>query len=177
MVKAILFLLLLVCADPARAQKQLLLLKGEKVLLRLYPGDEFVFRLKGSKVIRTTYVNNLSDTAVVTHRDTVPFRRIDRIYFQQRRFYNLLGSALVTFGAGLFLIDQINTVLVRGEDPSLDNRVSALSLTSLAVGLPLALVKKKSQRLKYRYRLLVVAKGSVFYVPDIRKNRLPWLEN
>ncbi|HEX8040082.1 MAG TPA: hypothetical protein VF490_13065 [Chryseosolibacter sp.] len=170
-------MLFLICADLAWGQKQLLLLKGEKVLLRLYPGDEFVYRLKGSKVIRTTYVNNLSDTAVVTHRDTVPFRRIDRIYFEQRTFRNLLGSAFVTFGAGIFLIDQINTVLVHGEDPSLDNRVSAGSLASLAVGLPLILIKKKSQKLKYRYRLLVVGKGSVFYVPDIRKNRLPWLEN
>ncbi len=175
--KAILFLLLVGCAGIAQGQKQLLLLKGENVLLRLYPGDEFVYRLKGSKTIRTTYVNNLSDTSVVTNRDTVPFHMIDRIYFGQKKFYNLVGSALVMFGSGLFLVDQINTVLVHGEDPSLDNWVSTVSVTALAVGLPLLLIKKRSQKLKYRYRLLTVNKGSVFYVPDMRKNRLPWTEN
>ena len=175
--KPILLLFLLGCMANARAQKQLVLLKGERVLLRLYPGDEFVYRLKGSKTVRTSYVNNLSDTAVVVHRDTVPFHTIDRIYFEQGKFYNLLGSALVTFGVGLFLIDQINTIVVHGESPSLDSWVSAVSASSLAVGLPLVLLRKKSQKMKYRYHLMSVEKGSGFYRPDMRRNKLPYLEN
>jgi hypothetical protein len=177
MAKAILLLLLLTCMFTAKAQKQLVLLKGEKVLLRLYPGDEFTYRLKGNKTIRTSYVNNLSDTAVVVHRDTVPFNTIDRIYFRQTKLYNLLGSALVTFGVGLFLIDQVNTVLVRGESASLDSWVSTVSATSLAVGLPLVLLKKKSQKMKFRYHLLTVQKGSGFYRPDITRSTLPYLQN
>ena len=175
--KPILLLLLLGFTTTLRAQKQLVLLKGEKVLLRLFPGDEFVYRLKGSKIIRTSYVNNLSDTAVVVHRDTVPFHTIDRIYFSQGRFYNLLGSALVTFGVGLFLVDQLNTVVVQGESPSLDSWVTTVSATSLAVGVPLLLIRKKSQKMKFRYRLLTVEKGSAFYRPALRKNTFPYLEN
>lgn len=158
----------------AQAQKQLLLLKNEDVLLRLYPGDDFIYRLKGSKRIYTTYVNNLSDTSVVTAHDTIPFHVIDRIYFRQRKLYNLVGSALVTFGAGLFLIDQLNTVVVQGNSPSLDTWVSTVSLSSLAVGIPLLLLKKRSQKLKPRYRLMTVDGGSVFYRPDLRKNALPY---
>jgi hypothetical protein len=176
-VKPILILLFAFLAGPAKSQKQLVLLRKENVLLRLYPGDEFRYKLKGSSAIRTTYVNNLSDIAVVTHRDTVPFHTIDRVYFKQHKFYNTIGSALVIFGAGLFLIDQVNVVLVNGQTPSLDNRVSALSLGSLATGLPLMLLKKKSQKIRYPSRLMMVDKGSVFYRPDTREYILPYREN
>ena len=139
-------------------------------MLRLYPGDELVYKLKHDETKITTYVNNLSDTAVVTHRDTVPFHRIERIYFEQRKFYNTIGSGLVIFGAGLFLIDQFNVVIVQGDSPSLDDRVSVISLSSLAVGLPMMLIRKKSQKLKYRTRLMMVEKGSGFYRPDTRES-------
>ena len=155
--------------SAAHCQKQLIVLKNENVLLRLYPGDELAYKLKDGKRKITTYVNNLSDTAVVTHRDTVLFHRIERIYFERRKLYNTIGSALVTFGAGLFLIDQFNVVVVNGDPPSLDHGVSAISLSSLAVGLPMMLIKKKSQRLKYRTRLMMVDKGSGFYRPDTRE--------
>lgn len=150
------------------AQKQLVLLKDETVLLRLYPGDDFVYRLNGSSTVRETYVNNLSDSAVVTHNDTIPFHTIDRIYFRQHKFYNTLGTLLVIGGAGLFLIDQANIVLVQGNEPNLDAGVARVSLASLAAGLPLMLIRKKSQRLNYRHRLLMVDRGSAFYRPDTR---------
>ena len=157
-------------AGAASGQKQLVVLKKENVLLRLFPGDEIIFKLNGDRVVRTSYINNLSDTALVAHRDTIPFHSIDRLYFRQRRFYNTIGSALVIFGTGLFLIDQVNVVLVNGQSPNLDNRVSALSLGSLAAGLPLMLLKKKSQRVRYPIRLRMVEKGSAFYRPDTREN-------
>lgn len=169
MTKPILILLLMAFAGSAKGQKQLILLKGENVLLRLYPGDEFIYKLKGNKTIRTTYVNNLSDTSVVTHRDTVPFHTIDRIYFKQHKFYNTVGAALVIFGGGLFLIDQINVVLVNGQSPNLDSRVSAISLGSLVAGIPMAFIKKKSQKIRHRTRIMMVEEGSAFYRPDTRE--------
>jgi hypothetical protein len=159
------------------AQKQLVLLKDERVLLRLYPGNEFIYKLKNNKTIRTTYVNNLSDTAIVTHRDTVPFHRIERIYFPQTKLYNLIGGGLVVGGAGLFLIDQFNYVIVQDNKPALDNGVSTVSLAALAVGLPLMLIKKKSQKLSYRYRLMTVKEGSIFYRPDPKGFDSPYIDN
>jgi hypothetical protein len=167
--RPILIFLFVICGAKAHGQKQLVVLKNEKVLLRLFPGDEFIYRLKGSKTIRTTYVNNISDTAVVTHRDVVPFHRIDRLYFRQRRFYNTIGTALVVFGAGLFIIDQVNVVVVNKNSPDLDEQVTALTLSSLAVGIPLMVIKKKSQRLKHPIRLMMIEKGSAFYRPDTRQ--------
>jgi hypothetical protein len=150
-------------------QKQLVVLKRENVLLRLYPGDEFVYRLKGEKIVRTTYVNNIFPTAVLTHRDTVPFNAIDRVYFRQRKLYNTLGGALVIFGAGLFIVDQLNVTVVNGNKPSLDDDVTTLSVSSLAVGLPLMLIKKKSQRIRYPTRLMLIDRNSGFYRPDPRE--------
>ena len=160
---------MVIWAETGFAQKQLVLLKEEDVLLRLYPGDEFVYSLKGDKTKRTTYVNNLSDTAVVTHRDTVPFHRIEKVYFAQKRFYNTVGRALVIFGAGLFFIDQFNVVVVHGNSPNLNARVSRISLASFAAGLPLMLIKKKSQKLRHGVRLLMVEKSSPFFRPDTRE--------
>lgn len=159
-------ILLLVLCTSAYSQTQLIILKGERVKLRLYPGDEISFKLKDSKRIWRTYINNLSDTSVVTHRDTISLHRIERLYFRQSMFINRIGGALVVGGAGLFLIDQVNVVLVSGEDPSLDNWVSTISLTSVAAGLPMMLIKKKSQKINYKYRLMTVRKGSPFYQPD-----------
>lgn len=168
MVKPVLILMLACIAGTARGQKQLILLKRENVLHRLYPGDEFVYKLKDSKTIRTTYINNLSDTAVVTHRDTVAFHTIDRIYFKQHKFYNTVGAALVIFGSGFFLIDQFNVVLVRKDSPNLDRGVSTASLASVAAGLPLMLIRKKSQKIGHRTRLMMADKNSIFYRPDTR---------
>jgi hypothetical protein len=175
--KPVLISMILLFAGSACCQKQLILFKKEKVLLRLYPGDDFIYKLRGSKTIKRTYVNNISDTSVVTHNDTIPFHTIERIYFKQHKFYNLVGNALVIFGAGLFLIDQINVVIVNGQSPSLDNRVSSLSLASLAAGIPMMLIKKKSQKLKYPARLMMIGKGSAFYRPDTREYILPYEEN
>lgn len=164
-------------AVDATAQKQLVLLKNEEVILRLRPGDEFIYRLKGSKTAKTSYINNVFDNAVLAHHDTIPFHTIDRIYFTQTKFYNTIGGALVVGGAGLFLIDQINVVIVNGDSPSLDNWVSTISISSIAAGLPLMLIRKKSQKLNHKYRLLTAERGSIFYIKDTREPISPFLEN
>lgn len=161
---------LLLLSGTVAAQKQLILLKGEKVVLRLYPGDEFTFTKKGNRTIIRSYVNNISDTSVVAHKDVVPFNEIDRIYFERSNFGNVVGGLLVTAGAGYFLIDQFNIVVVQGEDPDLEKRVVIPSALMLGAGLPLMLFKKKYQKTGGRYRLRMVDKESVFYKPDLRKD-------
>lgn len=152
------------------AQKQLILLKREKVILRLYSGDEIIFSLKNDKRIIHSYINNLSDTALVAHKDVIPLEKIDRIYFVQRKFTNVIGGLLVTGGVGYFLLDQANMVLVHKEGFDLDKNVSIASAVMIGAGLPLMLMKKKYQELGGRYRLRVAEPGSVFYRPDLRES-------
>ncbi len=155
-------MLIAICAH-ACGQKQLILLRRQHVILRFEPGDDIRFKLKNNPDRFHSYVNNLFPNSVKVHQDTIPLDRIERLYFRRTSFLNRLGQRLVIFGAGLFLVDQVNVRLVQGQDVSLDSRVSRITLSTVAIGLPLMLIRKKSQEIKYPYRLMIVEKGSGFY--------------
>ena len=165
----LLLTLLFFVVEFAAAQKQLVLLKKEKVILRLNPGDEFVFSLKDGKKIQKSYVNNLFDTAVMVHKTVIPFQNIDKIYFTRSNFGNVIGGLLVVGGVAYFLIDQINVVIVDGDKASLNENVTTTSIAMVAVGLPMMLIKKKHQRIGGKFRLLTVKEGSPFYLKPLDK--------
>jgi hypothetical protein len=154
---------MVLAGNVTRAQVQLVLLKNEEVILRLNPGDEFIYRLKHSGRTKTSYVNNLNDTAVFTHHEVVPFYTIDKIYFPQSKFYNRLGSGLFMGGIALFLIDQINVGVVQGKKFSLNKGISVTSCIMTNVGGALKFLKKRSQRIGGKFRLLTVTPDSPFY--------------
>jgi hypothetical protein len=161
------FFLVILCLTLSKgfSQKQLVLLKGQRVKLRLYPGDDIVFKLRGVEGKRSSYINNLFDTAVMAHRTNIPLHKIERLYFSQGNFMNVVGGLLVVGGVGYFLIDQVNLVLVNKESFEVEEKVAIPAAIMVGVGLPMMLVRKKSQRVGGRYRLLVVD-GSPFYVPQ-----------
>lgn len=148
---------------PGGAQNQLLVLKKEKVLLRLVPGDIIQYRLKGDKQRWRSYVDQVYDTAVRLHDETISFRKIDRVYFKQHKFINMIGGLLTTAGVGFFVIDQLNITLVQGNQPYVDSGVAKSAVTLAVIGAPLMLLKKKSQRIRYPVRLLLAKPGSPFY--------------
>jgi hypothetical protein len=160
--------LLLLATSLGLAQKQLVLLSREKVILRLNPGDEFIISLKGDKRKINSYINNLFDTAVMVHKTLIPFHKIDKVYFKHSAFVNRFGNWLVVGGVAYFLIDQFNTVIVQGDKASLDEDVTTVSVGMVAVGLPMMLIKKRYQRIGRKYRLMVVEEGSPFYVAPPR---------
>lgn len=161
---SVIFILMTMTSAPsAFGQKQLVLLKKQKVLLRLTFGDEIILKTKGSDAKMVTYVNNLFDTAVMVHKTIIPFHKIDRVYFKRSNFANVVGTILVFGGIGYFLVDQFNVIVVNGDKPTLNDNVTTTSLGMVAVGLPMMLIKKKSQRIGGKYRLLTVDEGSPFY--------------
>jgi hypothetical protein len=160
------FILCLLCnlvVFFTQAQKQLVVLKRQEVIKRYNPGDDIVIRKKGEKTLLKSYINNLSDTSVITHNDTIPYHHIERIYFKQRSFLNTLGAVLVIAGTGFFLIDQFNNVVVYGNGFQLDPYVTNRSIPAVAIGLPLYLIRKKSRRPGHKYRLIMADEGSIFY--------------
>lgn len=168
--------LIFLASAPVIGQNQLILMKRENVLLRLYPGDEIVFKVKNNPRIWRTYVNNLSDTSVVTHNDTIAFHSIERIYFDQQKFHNRLGAYLIAGAVALFAIDQINYTLIQGNEFSVDSGISKACIGGVLVGVPLVLAKKKFQKIDYRYRLFTAKKGSPFYLPSRMVGASPYLE-
>lgn len=166
--KIFLFITLLVsAAGLAQAQKQLVLLKREKVIMRLNPGDEFVISLKGDKKKLTSYINNLYDTAVLVHKTIIPLHKIHKVYFKRSGLINLIGKFLVVAGVGYFVIDQFNVIVVDGNKASLNDNVTNASIAMVGVGLPMMLIRKKYQRIGGKFRLLTVEEGSPFYLEPV----------
>jgi hypothetical protein len=173
----IIILLLTVLSTSLYSQKQLVVLRKQKVLLRLYPGDEIVLKKKGSKRIIRSYVNNIFEDALVTHRDTIPFNKIDRIYFKTPSRLNVIGGLMLFGGAAFLVLDQVNNSLIQGNDQNFDQDFTRGTLTVMAIGLPLFLIKKKSQKIGYKNRVFMISKGSGFYRPDLRKQISPYSDN
>lgn len=164
--KYILILFFLTSGVFSFAQKQLVLLKGQKVLLRLYPGDEITFKVRGSKTKRISYINNLFDTALVAHRDVISLHKIERLYFDRGNLLNVVGGLFVIGGLGYVAIDQLNMVAVHKQSFQIHERVGIPAAILVGAGLPMMLVRKKSQKVGGRYRLIVVDKGSPFFRPQ-----------
>jgi hypothetical protein len=173
----LILLILLIMVDKTFAQKQLVILRKQKVMLRLYPGDEIILKLKNSKNLKRTYINNLLENAVVTHRDTVSFQQIERIYFKHPSTLNVIGTKLVVGGVVLLLFDQANNTWIRGNEMTFDKGFTTGMLGVIGVGLPLMLIRKKSEKIGYRNRLMIVSPGSFFYKPDTRSYISPYMEN
>ena len=144
-------------------QKQLVLMKGERVLHRFLPGDYIYVKVKNDPVRYHTFINNILDDAVVLGDDTISYRMIERTYTGQRKFWSGLGKTMVQVGVGLFLIDQFNNVVVQGNPATLDNGITKFSIICAAVGLPLMLIKKEGEPIGYKYKLRPVDKRSPFY--------------
>lgn len=162
-VKGLIFLLLIVSSFSYAQRRQLVLLKGQRVIHRFLPGDDIRIKLKDSDQVINSYVNNLTDTSVFVHTTNIPFHKIERVYFHRSTATNKIGTILVIAGTGLFLIDQFNVVVINGEKPSVDDGVARFSITSLVVGLPMMLIKKKYVKTSYKYKLLSVDEQSMFY--------------
>ncbi len=156
-------LTLLFSASAAQAQRQLVLLKNGYVMQRFNPGDEIYVKVKGNPDRIHSYLNNILEDAIVLHTDTIPFHQIERTFIYESARRNANGVMLLGGGILLFGIDAINQEWVQktGYEPS--SGVSIASAVLVTAGLPLALIKKKSQVLGYKYRLLMVKTGDPLY--------------
>jgi len=145
------------------AQRQLLLLKNGHVMHRFYAGDEIYIKVKGNPDRIHSYINNILEGALVVHTDTIPFHQIERTYLYESARMNSTGTHLVAAGCLLFAIDQINETAIQKNDFSLNRGISIASISLATVGLPLMLIKKKSQVMSYKYRLMMVKAGDPLY--------------
>jgi len=151
-------------AISANAQQhQLIVLKYDDVVARFNPGQPFAFKYKGQKEKISTYIRDIQESQIITYDDTISIYEIDRIYFEQRGFHQTIGTALIIAGVGRFVIDQINNLVVHGNQPSLDSEVNQFSISTVVLGLPMRLIKKKSQRMLYKYKAIIIDQESYLY--------------
>jgi hypothetical protein len=158
----LLFCLLLISIKTF-SQKQLILLKKGQVMHRFNAGDDIYIKVKGNPDRIHSYVNNILPDAVVLSQDTIPLHKIERTYIYESARMNSSGSKLVAAGVLLFLIDQVNEVVIHKNDFKIDRGVTITSFALITAGLPLMLIKKKSQVISYKYRFIVVKAGDPLY--------------
>ena len=144
------------------SQRQLVLLKKGKIMHIFMPGDDIYLKIKGNPDRIHSYINNILDNAVVLHRDTIPFHTIERTYLEEGNIANLFGGLLVAAGSVYFIVDQMNE-LREGNGLNIDKGVAIGSGICLGVGIPMLLTKKKSQKISYKYRLMMVKIGDPMY--------------
>ena len=145
------------------AQRQLVLLKNGHVMHRFNPGDDIYIKVKGNPDRIHSYLNNILEDAIVLHTDTIPFQRIERTFLYESARRNANGAMLATGGILLFGIDFVNQEWIQKTGYEATSGVSIASAVLITAGLPLALIKKKSQVLGYKYRLLMVKAGDPLY--------------
>jgi len=159
----LLFLGLIFSDSPLQAQRQLLLLKKGHVMHRFYPGDDLYLKLKGNPDRVHSYLNNILEDALVLQNDTIPFHTIERTYIYESERRNSNGAKLLMAGVLLFVIDFANQEWIQKKEYDPGSGVTIASGVLVAAGLPLMLIKKKSQVISYKYRFLMVKVGDPMY--------------
>jgi len=158
-----LFIPLIFLFSYSFSQRQLLLLKNGHVMHRFYPGDDIYLKLKGSPDRIHSYLNNILEDALVLQKDTIPFHTIERTYLYESATRNSNGAKLVVAGVLLFGIDFANQEWIQKKEYDASSGVTIASGVLVAAGLPLMLIKKKSQIISYKYRFLMVKVGDPLY--------------
>ena len=133
-----------------QAQKYLVLDRYGTKKIRIYPGEEVVFKLKGQKKKQTALLTQLQDSTVVLAGDVyLKLSDFDTFYFDRPRLRALRGNSWVLIGG--FMIAAAVEPLV--SNPFYDRKQSALiSLGILAVAQSTRLYQWKKFKLNRRSR-------------------------
>ena len=158
------FLIVSFCAGAQ--QRQVVVLKKERVLVRYQVGDAIAFARASDKKIQIQKILDLNDTLIMMNLDSVAYYRIQKLDIRGRRagtFAEKLGVHMMLAGAVLPLIDLANTTLVQKNDASVDKGVALAGGVLVAGGAMLYFIKKPYFKPGRKHRILIVEKGSPFY--------------
>lgn len=162
----ILFLVLGSCTYAQ--QRQIVVLKNERVLARYEVGDVLPFAREGDKKIQLQKILALNDTLIMMNLDSVTYYRIKKLDIRGRKkrpFAQRLGINMMIASAVLPLADLINTTTIHKQDASFDRGVGITSGALLAGGALLFFIKKPYFKPGRRHRILIVERDSPFYKP------------
>jgi len=167
MMKLGLILILMVCSVISlEAQKQLILLKKESVVVRFTEGEYLRCKLK-NKEKREGKIIELTETQIITSNDTLAISSIESLNVKGKRKINVtrgIGGLLFIGGLGYFAIDQINRLIVDGAD-DFDEKGAMISLSVAATGAAILFIKSPYKKV-YGHTLKTIDYTSRFYRLD-----------
>lgn len=167
--KGFLIFILTCSCSWTHGQRQLVLIKGQKVVYALEAGSACRLELKSKTGTRSGMISGIREFDFTLGSDTIAIRDISRISTGRRPTRaSRLGSLVLTGGLGYFAVDQFNN-LFSGERSTFDAGVNRTSGILVAAGLSLIWIRKQWDRPGIgRFRLLSVAPDSPFYKkPDM----------
>ena len=150
----------------ALSQRQLILMSGDKLLFRFKEGSKFHSRLTGQKQEHWGFLVEINEFSVITSQDTIQLKKIRKVLLPGKPFVHKMGKTLLTVGAGLFVMDQINNSVILKNKPSLEAKIWIPSVIMLSTGLPLLLVNKNWKKVGRGVRLISVGRDSRFYLAE-----------
>ena len=164
MIRVVLFLFLQLSCS-AYGQRQLVVLKGDRVVQRIHANTFFDVRTKEDRSIYRGFLVEADEFSFITSRDTFSIREVEAISTGKRRtFWSVVGSLMTTGGAGYFLIDQFNRYVVYGGRPAQDPVVWKAAGVLIGIGFPLSKVKRRWDKPgRGNVRLMSVDFSSRFY--------------
>ncbi len=160
----ILFVFLVV--GTLKAQKQLILVKRESVVVRFTEGQYLRCKLK-NKQKKEGRIMELTDTHIITTNDTLTITSIESLNVKGKRKVNVtrgIGGLLFIGGLGYFAIDQINRLIVSGAD-DFDEKGAVISLSFAATGAAILFIKSPYKKV-YGHTLKTIDYTSRFYKLD-----------
>jgi len=127
----------LLAGDVYGQDKYLVLEKlGTKRRVVFYPGDEVIFKMKGSDLEITDVITDLQDSLILFVNSYVKPAEIDYIKLEHTKGFMSPsnGPKLIIAGVVLFLIDQLNYSVIQGNDFRLDKEIGYASLIMVVGG-------------------------------------------
>ena len=147
----------------AQAQKQLVLMKGEKVMARFTEGEYLKCKLKNKKK-KEGRIIELTDTHILTSQDTLTILSIESLYLKGKRRVNVtqgVGGLLFIAGIGYFAIDQLNNLIIQGQS-GIDEQVAITSLIMTTAGAAMLFLKSPYKKV-YGHTLQTIDYTSRYY--------------
>jgi hypothetical protein len=148
------------------AQRQLIVLKNEQVLMRYQKGDIIKFKRAQDKEIQIQRILDLNDTLIMMNFDSVAYYRIEKLDIRTLRGNQLstqLGIKFMIAGVLLPLIDLFNTTVIQDDPASVSEGVWITSAALIGTGAALTFIKKPYFKPGRKYHMIIIDKRSPFY--------------
>jgi hypothetical protein len=156
----------IVLCSTAVAQRQLVVLKNEQVLMRYQKGDIIKFARTQDKEIQIQRILDLNDSLIMMNFDSVAYYRIKKLDIRttnKNKLSTRLGISMLMAGVILPLADLFNTTVIQDQEASVSEGVWVTSAALIGTGAALTFIKKPYFKPGRKYHLLIVDEHSPFY--------------
>jgi len=148
----------------AHAQRQVVVMRKARVVDRYNVGDFIRYSTSSPKKFSRAQIVALTDTTIVTRKDTVLFYHIRLIEYKPTGLtVEKFGNDCIGAGIALLLGDLINVTIVQDHEYDFNRGVVIASLSMIGTGIILRIFGKDHMKIRMNNRLLIVNQSSALY--------------